>query len=139
MFIYIHINTHPPTHTAGVVASSVVPAGETLNAVGLRGETVSVPCRGVGINVSRYELYWWYEHISNAEGTKLAYNNGPTHKEIVHPYQKFAYRSYYSTQDGVHPVWLDILHVQLHDAGLYSCVQSVRIRRMYFDVVVLGE
>ena len=124
---------------AGVVASSVIVIGETLNAVGVRGETVSVQCLGVGVIKGAYGQYEWYEHISNPVGTKVAYNDGNETTESIHPSQKFAYRSRYSTQGGIHPVWLDILEVQLHDAGLYSCLPLDTRRRMYFHVVVLGE
>ena len=120
---------------AGVVASSVFDIWEkTWNVIGVRGNSLSVPCFADADGV-----YVLYEFITNPNGTAITSSDIHDVKGIVHPYQQYAYRVRTSTQDGNHTAWVDILHVQLHDAGRYACQQFGTFKWMFFDVVVLGE
>lgn len=106
-----------------------------LNTLGLRGQRVSAFCLD---SEHADVIYSWYEHISHANGIKIASVLGPDSTSVVHPYQREAYavnitevrRHYYQS-------WLHILQVQLFDAGTYSC--DTTFMSTPFEVVVLGE
>ena len=126
---------------ASVLASSAFDIWEsTCNVVGVRGQTLTLPCFGVEPLLDQIDLYIFYEFITFSEGSKIGFRHHQKAIDIDHPYQKQAYRARDGpNRAGNETVWVDILQVQLHDGGRYACLNYDTFLWKFYDVVVLGE